>query len=166
MVSAVAPTTRSRQTHLHALSHRRVLNSLRRMLITLLTLSTIMAGQTRADEQETSWNVMAPPGPWRDISIDTTTTTWSFLDVSPDGREIVFDMLGDIYTVPIEGGDATPLTQGIEWNFQPAYSPDGGSIMPALFILKSAILWFCIVLFIQIISNICKSIISLSGAKS
>lgn len=128
MVSAVAPTTRSRQTHLHALSQRRVLNSLRRMLITLLTLSTIMAGQTRADEQETSWNVMAPPGPWRDISIDTTTTTWSFLDVSPDGREIVFDMLGDIYTVPIEGGDATPLTQGIEWNFQPTYSPDGGSI--------------------------------------
>src|SRR5210317_990630 len=38
--------------------------------------------------------------------------------------------------------------------------------MPALYILKSAILWFCIVLLIQIISNICKSIISLSGAKS
>jgi len=30
--------------------------------------------------------------------------------------------------------------------------------MPALFILKSAILWFCLVLFLQLISNVSKSI--------
>ena len=47
------------------------------------------------------------------------------MDVSPDGRTIVFDMLGDIYTVPIDGGEATALTDGIEWNFQPRYSPRG-----------------------------------------
>ncbi|MEL0316158.1 MAG: amidohydrolase, partial [Halieaceae bacterium] len=81
-----------------------------------------------AAEDEHAWDVMAPPGNWREIPIDTTTTTWSFLDVSPDGKELVFDMLGDIYTVPIEGGNATPLTQGIEWNFQPTFSPDGASI--------------------------------------
>ena len=35
--------------------------------------------------------------------------------------------------------------------------------MPALFILKSAILWFCLVLFLQVISNICKSLLTLSN---
>ncbi len=35
--------------------------------------------------------------------------------------------------------------------------------MPALFILKSAILWFCLVLFLQVISNVCKSLLILSN---
>ena len=33
--------------------------------------------------------------------------------------------------------------------------------MPALYILKSAILWFCLVLFLQLISNVCKSLITI-----
>ncbi len=47
------------------------------------------------------------------------------LDVSPDGKEIVFDFLGDIYTMPIGGGEAKALTSGIPWDMQPRYSPDG-----------------------------------------
>ena len=35
--------------------------------------------------------------------------------------------------------------------------------MPALYILKSAILWFCIVLFLQLISNVIKSILTLTN---
>ena len=38
--------------------------------------------------------------------------------------------------------------------------------MPALFILKSAILWFCLVLFLQVISNICKSLLTLFNNSS
>lgn len=38
--------------------------------------------------------------------------------------------------------------------------------MPALFILKSAILWFCLVLFLQLISNISKSILVLLNKES
>ena len=38
--------------------------------------------------------------------------------------------------------------------------------MPALYILKSAILWFCLVLFLQLISNVCKSLIVIIGKKS
>ena len=38
--------------------------------------------------------------------------------------------------------------------------------MPALYILKSAILWFCLVLFLQLISNVCKSLIVITGKKS
>jgi len=42
------------------------------------------------------------------------------LDISPDGREIVFDLLGDLYTLPIEGGAATALTSGMAWDMQPS----------------------------------------------
>jgi Tol biopolymer transport system component/imidazolonepropionase-like amidohydrolase len=80
-------------------------------------------------EETPKWEVSAPPGEWRTISIDTTETTWSNVDVSPDGSTIVFDALGDIYTMPIDGGEAHALTAGIEWNYQPKYSPDGSEIV-------------------------------------
>lgn len=47
------------------------------------------------------------------------------LDISPDGRTIIFDLLGDLYTIPITGGRATPVTHGLAFNRQPRYSPDG-----------------------------------------
>ena len=52
------------------------------------------------------WDVNAPPGPFKDVPIDTTTGTWMSVDVSPDGKEVLFDLLGDLYTVPIGGGEA------------------------------------------------------------
>ena len=57
-----------------------------------------------------------------------TNGTWMSLDVSPDGQTIVFDMLGDIYTVPITGGKATALTTGLSFDAQPRFSPDGKKI--------------------------------------
>jgi imidazolonepropionase-like amidohydrolase/Tol biopolymer transport system component len=74
---------------------------------------------------DVSWDVNDPPFPTYEIEIDTREGTWMSLDVSPDGREIAFDLLGDIYVMPIEGGDARQLTEGMAWNMQPAYSPDG-----------------------------------------
>ncbi len=50
------------------------------------------------------------------------------LDVSPDGATIVFDLLGDIYVMPIEGGEATRLTSGPAYDVQPRFSPDGRRI--------------------------------------
>ncbi|MBO6779551.1 MAG: PD40 domain-containing protein [Rhodothermales bacterium] len=50
------------------------------------------------------------------------------LDVSPDGRTIVFDMMGDLYTIPIGGGTATAITSGPAWDVQPSFSPDGSRI--------------------------------------
>ena len=47
------------------------------------------------------------------------------VDVSPDGKRIAFDMLGDIYELPIEGGEARALASGMAWDMQPRYSPDG-----------------------------------------
>ena len=42
------------------------------------------------------WDVSARHGPGRDVPIDTRSGTWMSLDVSPDGQEIAFDLLGDI----------------------------------------------------------------------
>ncbi|HEY0788923.1 MAG TPA: amidohydrolase, partial [Thermoanaerobaculia bacterium] len=81
-----------------------------------------------AKEKEKTWDVAQPPGPSSEIPIDATSGTWMSLDVSPDGREIVFDLLGDIYAVPITGGDAKPLASGMQWDMQPRFSPDGRRI--------------------------------------
>ena len=64
----------------------------------------------------------------RIIAFTTTEGTYMDLDVSPDGQTIVFDLVGDIYTVSIEGGDATRLTSGMPYDIQPTYSPDGSEI--------------------------------------
>ena len=51
------------------------------------------------------------------------------LDVSPDGRTIAFDLLGDIYTMPIAGGRADPdLARASPYEMQPRFSPDGSQI--------------------------------------
>jgi len=74
------------------------------------------------------WDVANPPGPSDDVPIDTDEGTWMSLDVSPDGGSIVFDLLGDIYEIPVAGGDAHALTSGVPWDMQPRYSPDGKHI--------------------------------------
>nr|MBA2305168.1 PD40 domain-containing protein [Acidobacteriota bacterium] len=64
----------------------------------------------------------------RPVSFTTTEGTWMNVDVAPDGRTVVFDLLGDIYTLPIAGGKATRLTDGRPYDMQPRWSPDGRSI--------------------------------------
>lgn len=66
-----------------------------------------------------------PLEPARWARFTTSEGTWISLDVSPDGSTIAFDLLGDLYTVPIEGGQATRLTSGLPHDMQPRFSPDG-----------------------------------------
>jgi imidazolonepropionase-like amidohydrolase/Tol biopolymer transport system component len=75
-----------------------------------------------------AWDVGDPPLPFTEVAIDVDEGTWISLDVSPDGREIVFDLLGDLYLLPIEGGEARPITSGVAWNMHPRFSPDGRSV--------------------------------------
>ena len=100
----------------------------RRSLAALLLVGTAaLAAQENQnnEEKKNAWDVSAPPGERRDVSIDTRSGTWMSLDVSPDGKRITFDMLGDIYDLPIEGGEARALASGMAWDMQPRYSPDG-----------------------------------------
>ena len=82
-----------------------------------------------AQEDKKEWAVNNPPGPHTDTELTFTEGTWLNLDVSPDGQTIAFDLLGDIYTMPIEGGEATLLRGGLAWEVQPRFSPDGTQIL-------------------------------------
>ena len=48
--------------------------------------------------------------------------------LSPDGSRIAFCYKGDIYTVPISGGQASRLTATPDYEQRPVWSPDGRSI--------------------------------------
>src|SRR6266567_5864126 len=61
----------------------------------------------------------------RKVEFTTDEGTWLSLDVSPDGKTIVFELLGDIYTLPIEGGQAKLIAGGMAFDSQPKFSPDG-----------------------------------------
>ena len=67
--------------------------------------------------------------PARTISFEVSEGTQVNLDVSPDGGTILFDLLGDLYTVPRGGGQATRLTSGMSLDLQPVFSPDGTRIL-------------------------------------
>ncbi len=77
--------------------------------------------------QSEAWDVTAPHGPIRDVSFVAERGTRMSLDVSPDGRTVMFDLLGHIYTMPMRGGEARSITQssGQAINYQPAFSPTG-----------------------------------------
>ncbi len=69
-----------------------------------------------------------PLNPERKIEFSTDEGTWISLDVSPDGKTIVFELLGDIYTLPIAGGQAKLIDGGMSFDSQPKFSPDGERI--------------------------------------
>ena len=66
-----------------------------------------------------------PLTPTRKLEFATTEGTWLSLDVAPDGRTIVFDLLGDLYRIDSAGGTAKPVTTGMAFDSQPTYSHDG-----------------------------------------
>jgi Tol biopolymer transport system component len=61
----------------------------------------------------------------RKITFTTDEGTWLSLDVSPDGKTIVFELLGDLYALPIDGGAAKLISGGMAFDSQPRFSPDG-----------------------------------------
>lgn len=61
----------------------------------------------------------------RVVAFTTTEGTIGNIDVAPDGKRLVFDLLGDLYALPIKGGKAVPLTRGDDWDVRPVWSPDG-----------------------------------------
>ena len=92
---------------------------------TMLTAAPAFAFQGGESE---GWDVANPPLETRAIDINVTEGTWMSLDVSPDGQTIAFDLLGDIYTIPVTGGEATNIASGLPWEIQPRFSPDGSQI--------------------------------------
>lgn len=87
-----------------------------------LALTSLML---HAETDSPAWQVNAPQGEFKTVDIQVQQGSWMNVNVSPDGKTIVFDLLGDIYTMPVAGGEAKALTNDIAWNMQPVFSPDG-----------------------------------------
>lgn len=100
-----------------------------RTLLTGLLLLMVFSGFSQDKKDKKKWDVNNPPGNYKEVEFDLDEGTWMNLDVSPDGKTIVFDLLGDIYKMPVAGGKATVLRQGLAWEVQPRFSPDGKKIL-------------------------------------
>lgn len=99
--------------------------SFRLLLFAVLSLGLI-GPQARAEEETPEWEVpTADLGPTTTLEWTVDNATWVSVDVSPDGTTLVFDILGDLYTLPIEGGAASLLRGGRAYEVQPRWSPDG-----------------------------------------
>ncbi len=95
-----------------------------------LSLTALPAAAFADDAKDApKWDVSAPPGMTvRQVPIQVEEGTWMNLDVSPDGQTLAFDLLGDIYTMPITGGTPTRIAEGLAYETQPRFSPDGKRI--------------------------------------
>ena len=87
----------------------------------------LLLAQDKKDTKK--WDVNNPTGPYKEVSFTVNEGTWMNLDISPDGKEIIFDLLGDIYSIPAEGGTAKLLRGGHAFEVQPRFSPDGKKIL-------------------------------------
>lgn len=91
-----------------------------------LSVALAVSNQAIAEKSDDKkWSVNDPQGEFKKATIDVKQGTWMNVDVSPDGKTVIFDLLGDIYSMPITGGKATPLMTDIAWQMQPTFSPDG-----------------------------------------
>ena len=86
------------------------------------------AADKKDDKKDAKWDVNAAHGPTKVVKFSTEEGTWMDLDVSRDGKQVVFSLLGDLYLLPIEGGKAKRITSGGAWDVQPRFSPDGREI--------------------------------------
>ena len=98
----------------------------------LLTLVALLAAPSMAAAApEAAWDTTVPQGVVRELDFTVSEGTGMSVDISPDGQWLLFDLLAQIYRVPVAGGAAEALTQnsGVALNYHPRYSPDGKSIV-------------------------------------
>jgi Tol biopolymer transport system component/ribosomal protein L9 len=100
-------------------------------ILLLFLAAAAFAQEEKKDstEQEDDKKLRLPLKATRKIPIKTTEGTWMSLDVSPDGKTIAFDFLGDIFTMPITGGKPTQFTRGLAFDSHPKFSPDGTKLL-------------------------------------
>jgi len=113
--------------------HRFTVRRLAAALLTGSMLTSLGVSAACADDNasgaDSEWDIQAPRGATiEEIPIRTEEGTWMDVDVSPDGQTIAFTLLGDIYTVPMSGGKAARIAEGMAWEVHPRFSPDGSRI--------------------------------------
>jgi Tol biopolymer transport system component len=94
-------------------------------ILTATPAVSAKADRTESKPAEKKKEEPLPLKPNRKIEFTTDEGTWLSLDVSPDGKSIIFDLLGDLYVMPFTGGEARKITTGMAFSNQPHFSPDG-----------------------------------------
>ncbi len=92
-----------------------------RRLFTGVLVVVFLVAQDKKPERKPS----LPLKPERKIEFTVDEGTWLSLSVAPDGKSVLFDLLGDLYTLPVQGGQAKRITSGLPFDSQPVFSPDG-----------------------------------------
>jgi Tol biopolymer transport system component/imidazolonepropionase-like amidohydrolase len=103
----------------------------------LIVVCTSPATAQKPDKRKTA-QAEKPPDPaaaintpradGRKVTFQASEATWTSVDSAPDGKTLVFDIVGDIYTMAIEGGEARAISRGPAYDHHPRYSPDGKTI--------------------------------------
>ncbi len=96
------------------------------MSIFVLLSALALAQDSAAEEPSDEWDVNATHGPSHQVDIEVSEGTW--MSLSRHGDKLVFDLLGDLWSIPVAGGAARRLTQGAAWDSEPRFSPDGARI--------------------------------------
>lgn len=91
-----------------------------RAVLKSLGLGALLMSASTASAQDA-----LPLKPARQLDYQVSSGTFMSLDISPDGKTILFDMLGEIYAMSASGGRAVPIATGIAFEVQPTFSPDG-----------------------------------------
>jgi len=94
----------------------------------IVFLFFIFAANAEVSEDEPKHGVELPLKSDKTLAFSVDEATWMSVDVSPQGDRLVIEVLGDLYLLPVEGGQAIPLSTGMHFDSTPRFSPDGSQV--------------------------------------
>src|SRR5580692_2814259 len=115
---------------------------LRRFLIVLCGLSAIFVLPATAQRRPVLPQIDEPHlYYYRELYLPQLTSGPSSLSWSPDSKELVYSMGGSLWRQRLDSKEATQLTDGPGYDYQPDWSPDGKSVVYVCYQNDAMELW-------------------------